>query len=83
VLAYCPAARANEGAVPLSVPLRVGRVVVPPDEKQQEDEDAGRNQTKERQRSRGHGCGVRRNGVDVEDDPADAEKHQKRSKQDL
>lgn len=72
-----PAALADERLFPQRVPLRIRRVVVPPDEKQQEDKDGGRNQTNKRQRSRDHGCGVRRNGVDVEDDPPDTEKHQK------
>src|SRR5882762_2026030 len=78
MLVHRAAVLAYEGLIPPSVPLRVGSVVVSPNEKQQQDEDASRNQTKDCQWSRDQGCCVGRNSVDIKDDPAEAKKHETR-----
>ena len=48
------AARADERAVPLRKSLLIRRVVVLPDEDQEESKDASANQGEESQRRRGH-----------------------------
>ena len=76
LLADRPTPLADEGLVPLSVLCLVTRMIVSPDKKQQQSEDCDVNQSEERQGSRRYGRCIRRDGIDVKDQPSDTEKHE-------
>ena len=74
LLADRPTSLTDEGLVPLSVLRLVNRMIVPPGKKQQQSEDRAGNQGEECQGSRRDGRCIRRDGVDVKDQPADTDK---------
>lgn len=67
VLANCAAPLADEGSVPLSVPSRIGRAIVPPEQNKQKDKHAGKEGGIYLHRKYGHRRGTCHDMIHVSD----------------